>query len=273
MRDVTAEYEEKEEATPRKPVELYHIWKLNEDVHYRYTSGDVAVVYNGNFYTIATVERDSVQYDTKLEGSSLTIRAARITTPVIEYLAINPLDLYWIEVLKLFRDQVPLEASVIFLGQIRAVRFQGVAAEVECAGFEVYLNRAIPRYRYSPSCNHVLYDSKCGLDKNLYKTVATLTDVSSDKLELTSANFATQTDDYFTYGYVEFGNAKRMVVYHISNVVKLNYYIPNLVAGNTINIYAGCDLSIEMCRNKFNNVVNFLGFPWIPVNNPAAKIF
>ena len=228
MKTVSAEFTAREEAIKRKPAELYHIWKLNEDVHYRYTSGDVDVGYNGNTYVKATIERDSVQYDTKLEVSSLAIRAARITTPIIEYLAINPLDLYWIEVLKLLRDQAPLEASVVFLGQIRLVRFQGVTAEVECTGFEVYLNRPIPRFRYSPSCNNVLYDAKCSLDKNTYKTVATLSNLSSDGLELTSPDFGGEVDGYFEFGYAEFGIAKRMITYHVGNVIKLNYRIPNL---------------------------------------------
>jgi len=270
MKDVTPGYISKEEAIKRKPAELYHIWKLNEDVHYKYTSGDVAVVYNGNTYNPATIERDSVQYDIKLEVSSLKIRAARITIPIIEYLAINPLDLYWIEVLKLFRDQAPLEASVVFLGQIKSVGFNGVAAEVNCAGFETYLQRGVPRYRYSPNCNHVLYDSKCGLDKALYKADAVLTDLSSDGMELTSATFALEADDYYTFGYAEFGVAKRMIVYHVGDIVRLNYRIPGLVSGNTVIVYAGCDLSIEMCRDKFNNVDNFLGFVWIPIDNPAA---
>jgi len=268
-KDVTAAYEAKEEAIQRKPAELYHIWKLNADVHYRYTSGDVAVTYLGNAYTPATIQRGPVQYDTKLEASSLTVNAARVTTPFIEYLAVNPLDLYWIEVLKLFRDQVPLEASVIFVGQIKTVGFKGIATQIDCTGFEAYLQRKIPSFRYSPSCNWTLYDSKCTIDKTLYKADAVIT-LSANGLTLTSATFGLQADDYYTYGYAEFGDAKRMITSHVSDVIELNYKIPDLVNGDTVTVYAGCDLSIEMCRDKFSNVVNFGGHPYIPIDSPAT---
>ena len=269
-KDVTATYEAKEESHQRKPTELYHIWKLNADVHYRYTSGDVAVTYLGNAYTPATIQRGPVQYDTKLEASSLTVNAARVTTPFIEYLAVNPLDLYWIEVLKLFRDQVPLEASVIFVGQIKTVGFKGIAVTIDCAGFEAYLKKSIPQFRYGPQCNWTLYDSKCTIDKTLYVADAALTNLSTDGLELTSATFALQADDYYRYGYAEFGDAKRMITSHTSDVIQLNYRIPGLVNGDTVTVYAGCDLSIEMCRDKFSNVVNFGGHPYIPIDSPAT---
>lgn len=274
MKNVSEEYINREEAIKRKPAELYHIWKLNEDVHYRYTSGDVAMIYNGNTYTPATIERSSVQYDTELSVSSLKIQAARVTTPIIEYLAINPLDLYWIEVLKLLRDQSPLEASVIFLGQIKLVRFKGVAAEVECAGFETYLQRGIPRFRYSPGCNWTLYDENtCRVDKTLYRVTDVVIALSADGLELTSVIFGTKPDDYFTFGYVEYNIARRMIVAHTGNTITLNYRIPDLVDGGTITAaYAGCNLSIEMCKSKFNNVDNFFGFTYIPLDNPAAVL-
>jgi len=267
---VTAAYEAKEEATQRKPAELYHIWKFNADVHYRYTSGDVAVTYNGDNYTPATIERGETQYDAKLENSSLTVKAARVTTPFIEYLAVNPLDLYWIEVFKLFRDQTPLEASVVFVGQIKTVSFKGIAAQIDCVGFEIYLQRTIPQFRYGPPCNWTLFDSKCTIDKTLYSTNAVLTDLSVDGLTLTSATFALEADDYYTYGYAEFGDAKRMITSHIGDVVKLNYKIPELANGNTVTCFAGCSLDIETCRDKFNNVVNFGGHCYIPVDNPAT---
>ena len=268
-KDVTATYEAKEESHQRKPAELYHIWKFNADIHYRYTSGDVSVIYDGNTYTPATIQRGPVQYDAALDISTLKISAARITTPFIEYLAVNPLDLYWIEVLKLFRDQVPLEASVVFVGQIKTVGFKGVTADISCAGFEVYLQRKIPQFRYGPPCNWTLYDTKCTIDKTLYKADAVIT-LSANGLTLTSITFGLQADDYYKFGYVEFGDSKRMITSHTGNIVELNYKIPDLVNGNTVTVYAGCNLNIETCRDKFANVVNFGGHCYIPVDNPQA---
>ena len=89
MKTVSAQYIAKEEAVKRKPVELYHIWRgigdtLNVNTWY-YTSGDVAVVYGGNTYVPATLERSLVRYDSQLEVTSLTINVAYVENPVLEF--------------------------------------------------------------------------------------------------------------------------------------------------------------------------------------------
>jgi len=270
----TQEYINKEEATLRRPVEIYHIWEESDSViqnHYRYTSGDADITFSGNAYSRAAIERDAVGYDSKLEISTLNVRAIPLALPVVEFLARNPLGIFWIEVMKLFRDQDPYEANILFLGQIKNISFQGLEASIECTGFEQYLNRRVPIYRYQTSCNHQLYSTKCGIDKTLWSVNATLTDLRDDGKQLTSLAFSTEDDDYFKYGYIEFGSYARMVTSHEGSVIKIRYNIPGLANGDTVTAYAGCDLTIDTCYSKFNNVNNFFGFPYIPVDKPEDK--
>jgi hypothetical protein len=46
----------------------------------------------------------------------------------------------------------------------------------------------------------------------------------------------------------------------------------NLADNNTVMVYPGCDGRIETCRDKFDNLIHFLGFPFIPDENPATRI-
>lgn len=268
MKDVSQEYIEHEEGSTKKPAELYHIWR-DGGQHWYYTSGDVVVVYNSNTYEPATIERDMVQYNSDLEVSNLRVRAAQITTPVIEFIVANPVELLWIEVLRIFRDQDPLEASVIFVGQIKSVAFKGAAAEVECVGFEFFLKQPIPRYRYQPGCNNTLYDEKCTVVKASYAVNATLSAVSSDGMELESTTFGSYDDDWFRFGYLEYGDYKRMITEHKEEKVKIRYRIPGLAVNDTVTVYAGCDLTVETCEDKFSNMDNFFGHPHIPLDNPT----
>ena len=270
----TQEYIDKEEATLRRPVEIYHIWGESAGIaqdHYRYTSGDVDVIFNGNVYSTLSIERGSISYDSKLEISTLSIQITALDEPVIKYLARNAFGVYWVEVLKLFRDQDPYEANVIFLGQIKNVSFQGVQGNIECTGFESYLNRTIPKFRYQTSCNHMLYDNNCNIDKTLYSLNATLTDVRNNGLQLSSPTFGTKPNDWFTFGYAESGINKRMITYHVSSVIKLRYALPDLAIGSAITVYAGCDLTPETCRDKFDNLDNSLLFPYIPLDSPVTS--
>ena len=40
-----------------------------------------------------------------------------------------------------------------------------------------------------------------------------------------------------------------------------------IAAGDSFTVTAGCDKRFETCHDRFNNVVNFRGFPHIPGND------
>lgn len=103
MKDVSAAYIAKEEAEQRKPVELYHFWRDGGE-HWRYTDGDITVTFEGEVYSPATLSRSLTKYDTQLEVTSLQIDAAYVENPVLEFIAVNPVEILWVEVLKGFRD-------------------------------------------------------------------------------------------------------------------------------------------------------------------------
>ena len=276
MKDVTEEYIDKEKAARRKPVELYHIWagagdQLNVNAWY-YTSGDVTVSFGTppHDYIPAALKRSLVQYDASMEVTKMTLQAAYVEDPALAFISINPVEIIWIEAMRLHRDQVPLEADVIFVGQIKNVSFKGAAANAECVGFEHFLSMPIPRYRYQLTCNWMLFEFNCTLIKDDYK-VETIVTVDATGTILTSTVFSTFDDGYFIFGTVEFGDNARAIVEHVGSVITINFKIKTLVSGNTIKAYPGCDGRITTCRDKFNNLLNFLGFPFIPEENPGLR--
>lgn len=270
MKDVSAAYIAKEEAEQRKPVELYHMWNDGGD-HWRHTDGDISVTFDGEVYTPATLKRSSVKQDTELKVTSMSIDVSYIADPVFEFIAMNPIELLWISVSKLHRDQSPLEADVVFIGQIKNVTFKGVSAKAECVGFEHFLKQTVPKWRFQHTCNHMVFDDKCALTEASYKVTATVT-IDATKTLVSSATFALQDDGYFTGGKIVFGDEYRTIVVHESNVVTLMYKFQELVDASSVDAYPGCDGRVETCKNKFNNIVHFLGFPFIPTDNPARRV-
>jgi uncharacterized phage protein (TIGR02218 family) len=270
VKDQTAEYIAAEEATTRLPSELYHFWREVGDEHWRYTNGDVAVLYGGNTYTPATLQRDTVKFDANLEVARLSIQAGYVEDPLLQYIGINPVEVIWVEVLAFHRDQDPIETSSVFIGQVRQVSFEGVKANIECVSFEYFLRMPIPVNRYQVNCNWKLFDSHCKLVKADYKITATVT-VDSTKTLLTSATFAGQDNGYFTGGFVEFSGQTRTVVRHIGNTLTLAYRLSDIETGMDVDAYPGDDGRIETCRDKFNNILNFFGFPFNPVDNPSIR--
>ena len=356
MKNLTPSYVAKEEAPQRKPVELYRIWRGDETPHC-YTSGDVAVIYPGptnDEYLSATIKRSLIRYDSQLEVTKCSIQAAFVEDPVLEFVAINPVEIYWVMIMKLHREQLPLEADVIFLGQIKSVSFKGIQADVECVGFEHFLKMPIPTERYQITCNWKVFDSKCngvsvssvnrgragnvatietkiahelvpgdwavisgmgsaGYDgtwevasipdtmhftyvnaeanegetadtggaivrdmKIKYKVPVTVT-LDPTKTILTAIIFGTYTAGYFIGGTVEFGVEKRTIVAHSVNTITMSYRMINLdlnnddISDGDVDVYPGCDGRAATCRDKFDNIFNFFGHPYIPIENPAMR--
>lgn len=268
MKSVTQEYIDQEESTKQQPIELYHIWR-DGGQHWYYTSADQIVNYNGNDYQPATLKRELAKYDSQLEVTTMTIQAASVTDPVIEFVSLNPIEILWIEIRRGFRDLS--EAVVIFVGQIKNVKFKGASASIQCVGFEHFLKMPIPTLRYQTTCNWRLFDSHCKKNKVDYKVTATVT-VDETKTELTSSTFGNYSDNYFTSGLLEFGDGRRTITYHRGSTIKVAYRIPDIVDNDSVDIYPGCDGRAETCREKYNNINNFLGFPFIPMDNPAMRI-
>jgi len=346
MKDVTVDYIAKEEAQARKPVELYKIW-VGSAFQY-FTNGDVAVTYpvGGDVYAPATISRGTAEYNSSLDVHTMKVQFASIAEPIVKYIAQNPVEVAWIEISRLFRDQDPYEKVVIFLGQIKTVSFKGLAGEVECVGFEHFLRMSIPRWRFQINCNHQVFDAYCTLAAGSFGIPAIVT-LDATKTILTSATFGLADDGYYTGGlcvlyelmtldvapggagwaagntitgqtstetceivsvlstttylvkdrsgtftlgeiltngtatadqgaakptFAPSGEERRTITSHVGSVINLNYKMINLADNNTVMVYPGCDGRVETCRDTFDNEANFLGFPFIPEENPATRI-
>ena len=271
MRTTPTEFFTSDQATTRQPVEIYHIWQQGgAGSHWYYTSGDVAVVYDGHTYEPAPIKRDTVQFREGDEVSSLSLSASDQTGPIATYISSNPVDLYWIEIRKFFRDQVTPAALVLFIGQIKSVSMNGAEASVECVGFERMFNEAIPRFRYGPQCNWTLFDERCALTRSAWKVSDVITIwPDSRELDIDVPAAAAFADGYFTLGVLETAEASRLITNHVGSVITIRSAILGLEDGDAVDIYPGCDGRMATCRDTFDNFIRFGGHPYVPVDNPA----
>jgi uncharacterized phage protein (TIGR02218 family) len=268
MKTHSDEYIAEETKKKRKPTELFHLWREG-GIHWRYTSADFTITYDSNDFTPVTVSRGPARYDTEFEVSTMRVTFGYVDDPVIEYIAQNPVELIWLQVLRWY-EAVPDEPSVVFVGQIKNVSFEGNEANVTCVGFEHYLQQRVPKFRYQIGCNNDLFDSFCEVVKASWVTNTTVTAV--DGLVLTSADFGLQEDGYFTRGFVKWGDYYRMIVHHVGNDITIRFRMPDFASGQVVDAYSGCDRQLTTCVDKFSNGDNFFGHPWIPLDNPSKWI-
>lgn len=271
MKTVSQEIEDRELARTRQPVDIYDFW--NEQLTYRVTSADEEITYDGNAYTPAYIGRERIGHNAQMTVSRLQINVDKLQDEVKSYLTAAPLDETWVRVIRVFRDQDPTEAMIYFIGTLSKLRVKGRGATLECEGLEKFMGQGVPRLRYQRLCGLSLYGPQCGVTKATYEQSVPLSAIGSDLVTLTGTNFGLHADDYFTYGWVEWSGYRRMIVSHTGTSVILRHYIPDLEDTDTVLAYAGCNKSLEACRDKFSNLGgsldSYFGFPYIPYDNPA----
>jgi uncharacterized phage protein (TIGR02218 family) len=127
-----------------------------------------------------------------------------------------------------------------------------------------------------PQCRHTFGDKICRVPLTKYAgIIVSATD---------NANFIvggrTEPDDYFGYGTIAITSGKNVNIkpreikaYTASGNVEVYepFYYP-LQAGDTYEMTAGCRKRLSDCRDKWNNVINFGGFPNVPTSTTYASV-
>lgn len=133
------------------------------------------------------------------------------------------------------------------------------------------LERSAPDLFFTEQCQHFLFDSWCQLNALDYDVASTVSSISG--VNLTVSSVAGQPDHYFRGGVVlTLAGERRTIVSQLGTALVL--FTPFRVAPaptTTLTLYPGCDRTIATCVSKFNNRVNFGGFPIIPLHNIFAR--
>ena len=165
-------------------------------------------------------------------------------------------------------------------GTLGEVRRDGAVFTAEMQGLSEKLAADTGRL-YTASCSADLGDNRCAIDLSApaYRGEGTVTTVTA-----TSALRASGLDDFddgwFTAGKLTFtsganaGLAVEVKLHRAASEVTLDLWqaMPHaIVAGDTFVVTAGCDKRFATCHDRFNNVVNFRGFPHIPGNDFVVR--
>jgi uncharacterized phage protein (TIGR02218 family) len=157
------------------------------------------------------------------------------------------------------------------------VRREGAAFVAEMRGLADALAQESGRL-YTASCSADLGDPRCGIDltSSVYRGEGVITVLRGTSAFAVSGLGAFE-EGWFSAGKLTFGSGanaglavevKRHRLDGELVVIELWQSMPEpLAAGDSFIVTAGCDKRFATCRNRFNNAVNFRGFPHIPGND------
>lgn len=132
------------------------------------------------------------------------------------------------------------------------------------------------------SCRANLGDSDCSVNLASFTFSGTVLASSSKTAFTTStASIVSQAENYFAYGKLTFtsgdNNGISAQVRTNNSALPMTFTLMDLLpyvpgVGDSFTLIAGCDKRLTTCINKFNNVLNFRGEPYVPGADAVLRI-
>jgi uncharacterized phage protein (TIGR02218 family) len=233
----------------------------------RYTSFNESLIFRGTTYQAAPINRGSFSYDTQFGSVNVDITAP-ITDVFAAYIGNLPIEPVNVVIYRAIKSDLT-DYIIIFTGTVKSVTIKNRIATAKLEANSGWLFAKLPNVIYQAFCNHDVFDAGCGLSTITWEVTATITTISGYNIE--SATFGAKPDQYYTGGTVQFGVDYRLITNHVGNVLSLQLpFDARLEINDDVIALPGCDGAPETCVNKYNNLLRFLGMPYIPSTNPVV---
>jgi len=249
---------------------------------YRYTSASYFISDSTGTFEPAPIQASNVT-----QTGEMAKNGVKITLPRSNAVA------------KLFLGKVPEETTSLTIyrghdatdlsdfqtywkGRVAAAEASGDSVTLECEDIFTSMRRPGNRARYQKGCRHALYSPQCGV--NDYDYAVSVEIVAQDGFTIDVSGIsdsagdstADQFDsDYFIGGVVELTDgARRAIIGQSGTTLTLISQFDTIdvdSVGVEATLYPGCKHNTSDCKNKFNNLNNYGGFPWLPGKNPFAN--
>lgn len=252
-------FETSEIATGSKPVEFFLF--QGPDTAWRYTSSGTNLTIGGNTYVATAIGRQKIELNSEATKQNLTIECGR-DLPMLAAFSGVPVTV------TVFRAY-GADLAVIWKGRVITKSFAGETASINCESVFTSMKRPGLRRKYQILCPHVLYGEGCNVNRGLYEQACVV--VSATGLTVTVDTVGGKADQWFKAGYLQFGSHYRTINSQVGVVLTMDRPLA-LVATNALTIYPGCKHDIGDCTDKFDNLLNFGGWPWIPTINPFSDL-
>lgn len=246
------------------PVELYEFIQ-GLDI-WAYSSSVDEYTHLGRTYRPGAITRDRIKQGPDAAKNDLKLTFPRDNPFASQFLGFAPDE---VTTVTIYRGHAgDGEFIAYWKGRVIGASISGNAITVDCESVFTSIRRPGLRARYEYTCRHALYSVGCGASAAAYEVPGSVGSISTDGALITIPAASGFPDGYFTGGILAFGSQRRFITHHADVSITISRPIPDMPGGASINLYPGCNHDMATCQNKFDNIDNYGGFPWIPIRNP-----
>lgn len=183
---------------------------------------------------------------------------------------------------RVFVDMPDLGRMEIFIGKIGDYAYDRQQIRGQARNNWKSYSVRFPHYTYQDKCAWRFGSAGCGF--NVSSVTLTLVSSAIDTGSCTTINILVNSGlltQSFDSGRFDFGRLTvtngvnsgqvRTIRSHTGDLLQLSHPLAtNSFASFDVEIYPGCRKRlVEDCHSLYNNAENFLGFPWIPIQEQA----
>lgn len=265
---------QEESAFSGRPEELYKV-TIGVANQY-YTSADHDIVFDGETWVSYAMSRGDYSLDSEVNRTSLNVESG-YDHPVPELFKVAPPD--EVVQIQLWRkhldDPDPTSFAVAWTGRILNVAWGLESVTWTCQNLSTSLKQPGLSRVYSRSCPYQVFDEQCRAQSATFMVPGTASVVTTTTIQVLEA--AAYLDGYFDGGTIEwvggFGNIdSRTILTHIGAELTLMTSTYGLDQFSAVSLFPGCDQTRTTCDSVFGNILNYGGFPFIPIGeNPFVQ--
>ena len=232
----------------------------------RLSTSDIEIIYNNCIY-YSGIEANNLTFANLSKTNDVEIRMANKYCD--QKVSVEELLQAKVEIqLAILETGGTIFVEKIWRGFVSKVVADNGTLAITITPSMLKLNQSIGEL-YSPICRACFGSAQCGVNVEHYKAYGKISTIlSSDCFSGTHDNNKTMPSGYYRYGLLKMTSGKLAgLCLQIKDEKNGDVYLlkaTNLLSvGDEYVIFAGCDKTLTTCKNKFNNVVNFRGEPFI----------
>lgn len=261
---MATDFDDDERSVSRsRPIDLYTITTPRRT--YRITSHPVSVTFGGAVYLATTMSRGNLVSAQDLTGRELIIYLP-ITHELVQRYAATGIPEQRVAVTLIRLQEASGQTNQQFSGFAGAMTVDGSGDKYVATlrvpnltddAFKVRL----PTIGAQLLCNHRLYDQLCTVDRASAISGGPFAITAIDGALVTTTSGGSGT--LYVFGDITnlVTKERRMIIDQSGSVLLLDVPFVDAHVGDAVEIAPGCDHLVTTCRDKFNNVVNFGGYP------------
>jgi len=280
-RNIPSKFKQEADKQKNRPVELFDLFV--GDHHFRFTNNNKETFFfdpdpphSAAKYIPFPIEFSGIRTDMHFSIENVSIGISNVSKEFLKFMQNELADIRGARVVvrKVFLDLLtdPTYTAVLFDGIVDSVEYTETLMSLTVKSKLYVFKRQMPQRPYSILCPWKFGGSECTVDLNLpeNKQFGTAESGSTSLLIIDSSR--TEADRYWVPGIIQFSSGdnedlKRLVVESKPGQIKVMFpfpYTPKV--GDTYIIWRDCGKTyIQDCRDRFDNISNFGGFPTLDV--------